>query len=316
MRLTGVATFYHQASASLILQSGSEAILVDTSYAPLSLTPPRQIEVIGVTRLGESSTIVRATEVRVLGEATQPPPVQVSLDELASGAYLYRRVEATGVVRSGVREHDGRITFNLATSTGIFQARASLSNAAAFFPDALTDASVTVRGAAYTIFNASGRPVRLQVFAATTDDITVVGAAAADPFSGPLRSIGSLPPPSDRNLPLRRIRVRGMLRQRSKGDLVIDDGTGTLPIRVDGVLGARVDTEVDAVGFLARESDQVVLADSILRRLRSRPSIRAPPSKPSQHPDPPSQWSSRRSRTSEVCRPPKPRAITRYMSAA
>ena len=77
VRLTGVATFYHQASASL--QSSNRAARLSWSTPGphrLSLTPPRQIEVVGVTRLGKSSTIVRATEVRVLGEATQPRPVQ------------------------------------------------------------------------------------------------------------------------------------------------------------------------------------------------------------------------------------------------
>src|SRR5688500_18257066 len=106
VRLRGIVTYYHAASRTLIVQSGGDGIRVDTGKIQLPLTPGREVDVEGTTGLGEFSVVVLASKLTDLGAAALPAAERITIEGLSSGAYTNRRVEASGVVRSGVRDND------------------------------------------------------------------------------------------------------------------------------------------------------------------------------------------------------------------
>ena len=99
VRLRGIVTYYHAASRALIVQSGSDGILVDTGKIQLAMAPGREVDVEGTTGLGESSVIVLASKLTDLRAAGLPPTERITIEELSSGAYTNRRVEVTFEIR-------------------------------------------------------------------------------------------------------------------------------------------------------------------------------------------------------------------------
>ena len=65
VRLRGIATYYHAPSTSLVLQSDVEGVLVDVSQIEDPTPSGREIEVVGVTGIRDSSVIGVGTAVRI-----------------------------------------------------------------------------------------------------------------------------------------------------------------------------------------------------------------------------------------------------------
>jgi signal transduction histidine kinase/ActR/RegA family two-component response regulator len=179
VRFRGIATYYHAPSKSLVVQAGGDGIFVDTGKTQVPVTPGWEIEVEGSTSSEGFSTIVLATAVTDLKAGALPAVERASLADLASGTYSHRRVEAEGIIRSGIRENDGRVTLNVAAADGVFQAR--INNAPSSLIDQIADARVTIRGVAHTSFTMAGRPVRLEVLVSAVADIDVEHPGPSDP---------------------------------------------------------------------------------------------------------------------------------------
>ena len=113
-------------------------------------------------------------------------PESVSSAQPSSERYLYRRVEAQGIVRSIVRENDGRLTLNVAqggrdpgtiTATA---ARRGRRHAAGFAGQHPRRRPPDLRHA--------GRPVRVEVLRrAGLTDVEITEPPPPDPFKVPIR---------------------------------------------------------------------------------------------------------------------------------
>ena len=224
VRLSGIATYYHAGSQTLIVQVGDDGVFVDTAKTQVRVTPGREIAVEGITGPGDAGSIVIATSVTDLKPGALPPAERVSPAQLSSERFLHRRVEVDGIVRSTVRENDGRLTFNVAQGGLVIQASITVTGAA--IGDAFVDSRVSIRGVAHTTFDMHGRPVRLQVLVPALTDVDVKETPAADPFTVPIRSIDSLVLSAVGTEPEHRVRVQGVLRENADGTSSIDDGTG------------------------------------------------------------------------------------------
>ena len=187
VRLRGIATYYHYASKSLVLQDGSRGVFVDIGQTQVDVTPGREMEVEGITAAGESAPMIIATGLKDLTAGVMPAAERVSIRELSSGEYSYRRVEAQGIVRSGRRENDGRLMLNVATTDGVFQARLTATGAA--LTDAFVDKTVRIRGVADTTFNGRGEAIRLQVLVSSAADIDVVTASPTPATSASAQTV-------------------------------------------------------------------------------------------------------------------------------
>ena len=266
IRLRGIVTYYHAASRTLIVQSGGDGIRIDTGKIQLALSPGREVEIEGTTGLGEFSVIVLASKLTDLTAATLPATERISIEDLSSGAYTNRRVEASGVVRSGVRDNDGRLTLNVATIDGTFQARVN-SRAGAGFSDALIDSRVDVRGVARTTSDIRGRPVRLQILVFDMQDVKVLRAAPADAFSIPVRAIGTVIQAAPGASYPHRVRVQGVMGLQTDGTMLVADATGRMPINIADAAGLRSGERIDVLGFIGPGPTGIVLQDAVFRRI-------------------------------------------------
>ena len=266
VRLRGIVTYYHAASRTLIVQSGGDGLRVDTGTIQLPLSPGREVDIEGTTGLGEFSVIVLASKLTDLGAAALPAPERISIEGLSSGAYTNRRVEASGVVRSGVRDNDGRLTLNVATIDGTFQARVN-SRAGAGFSDALIDSRVDVRGVARTTSDIRGRPVRLQILVFDLQDVKVLRAAPADAFSIPVRAIGTVIQAAPGASYPHRVRVQGVMALQADGTMLVADATGRMPINIADAGGLRSGERIDVLGFIGPGPTGIVLQDAVFRRI-------------------------------------------------
>ena len=106
-------------SASLVLQTGADGILIDASQIRAPIASGREIEVVGVTGIRESSAIVVGTAVKDFRPAQLPAAQRVSIADLQSGTFSYRWVEATGVVRSASVENDLRFMLTVLGAAGL-----------------------------------------------------------------------------------------------------------------------------------------------------------------------------------------------------
>ena len=265
VRLRGVATYYHVPSASLVLQTGADGILIDASQIRTPIVPGREIEIGGVTGIGDSSAIVVGTTLTDLRPAQLPAAARVSIADLRSGTFSYRWIETVGVVRSARLENDRRFTLTVATADGMFQARVNGSGPGA--GDEFIDAKVKLRGVALTTFNMSRQPVRLQVLVQSPEEVSIEEAGAADPFSLPIQSIGAVRAAAQDRRVEHRVHVQGMIGRSLDGTASVTDNTGSMPVRIEELTSVLPEAQVDVSGFLDRRGPEVVLESAVVRSI-------------------------------------------------
>jgi signal transduction histidine kinase/ActR/RegA family two-component response regulator len=176
VRLSGIATYQHAGSKTLIVQAGDDGVFVDTAKIEVTVTPGREVVVEGMTGPGDAGRIVLATAVTDVKPGVLPAHESVTSEQLFSGRYVYRRVEAQGIVRSIVSENDGRLTLNVEQGGRVIQARLTVDSA--ILGDTLLDSRVSIRGVAHPTFDMSGRPVRVEVLVAALTDVAVSDGAS------------------------------------------------------------------------------------------------------------------------------------------
>jgi signal transduction histidine kinase/ActR/RegA family two-component response regulator len=262
VRIQGIVTYYHPQSKSLIVQSGAEGIFVDTGKTQVPVTAGQEIAVEGSTGPGESSVIVIATKVTLVKAGTMPAAERVSVTDLSLKEHAYQRVQAQGIVRSVLRENDGRISLNVTGADGSFLVRA-ISGAVASFNDGLIDSAVIVRGVAHTTFDTRGRAVRRQILVFGPGNIEMQTAGPLDPFSRPVQTIDALLNTVPAQRSVHRVRVQGVVTNQPHGGVLITDSTGAALIAAS--TGAQTGSRVDVLGFFAAPGANVLLEDITLR---------------------------------------------------
>ena len=265
VRLRGIATYYHAPTSTLILQTGADGVLVDASQVQGSIASGREIEVVGITGMGESSAIVVGRTITDVQPAQMPATTRVSIADLRSGTFSYQWVEAAGVVRSARVENDRRFTLMVATADGPFQAR--VNGSATGDGDGFIDSKVRLRGVAVTTFDMRDRPVRLQIFVPSVAEIAIDEAGATDPFSAPIQSIASVISAAGGSRVEHRVRLVGTLVRRPDGTASVTDRTGSMPVSIAEMSSVLPDAEVDVSGFVERTGTEVVLDSAAFRSI-------------------------------------------------
>ncbi len=280
-RLRGVVTYYFPFSATLIVQDSTAGVQIDTSKIEGTFTPGQEVEIEGVTGRGDSSNMVigfSSPTVRegFLDSGKMPDAPQVSIKDLATGEYSYRLVETGGIVRSAQLSPDGQVSLDIATVDGRFKAR--VAQRSSFDYDAFIDSKVKVRGVSRTVFDARGKPIRLQLLVPDRDSIVIEEPSLSDPFSIPARPIGSLLQLDSRETYGHRVRVRGVVtgqpdvssltvREGFSGDLFITDETGGIQVKTLQMASVQPGTYIDVLGFPSVAGSQVILEDALFREV-------------------------------------------------
>jgi signal transduction histidine kinase/DNA-binding response OmpR family regulator len=265
VRIRGVVTYHYVRTNRMIVQDATAGVSIDTSQIQASISPGQEVELEGFTRRGESFSVVASTNITIQAQEQLPEAQVVTLKDLASERYIYRWVEAEGIVRSAVVETDGTLLLDIVTSGGRF--KAYVSEYTQLGVNSLIDSKVRVQGVPNTVFNSKREAIRLHLLVPSLKNVLIEQPGTADPFSIPVQSIDSLAPLAPQGSSAHRVRVQGVVAQQSGSDLFINDATGNLHIHTAQVTFLRPGSRVDVFGFPAVKESEVTLEDAVFQEI-------------------------------------------------
>jgi PAS domain S-box-containing protein len=290
VRFQAVCTYFDIFSRSMVVQRERDAVFVDVPSDGLSaetaraglITAGMEVQVEGVTSVGESSNVVVASSVKALGTGTRPPVERLTLGEKASGPRSYTWVELEGIVRS--TELSNRTTgasnpgqANLVIATLGGEVQASIPSSVISEHTTLIDSRVKVRGAVRTVLDSSGSLVRIQLLVPGKDDVTIVEDGPLDPFSLPVARIADVLKEDTKAAARHRVHAQGVVAELADGGFSLRDETGEVRLVDSGQLLAG--DRIEAVGFPTAAKDGTVLEGTTVREVsRAGASERAPSS--------------------------------------
>ena len=180
VRLHGVVTYYGAQPNDLFVQDDTAGIYVLVSTnASKGLAAGQEIEITGITEVGDYAPIVKASVVRIMGKQPLPIPHRVAINQLFTGLEDSQRIEVSGVVRSATK-FDERHFLNLAMDGQrliVSVENANQTNATELI-DNLIDTMVRVRGVCYSRYNRRGQIRMPWVAVSSLGDIVVESSSA------------------------------------------------------------------------------------------------------------------------------------------
>lgn len=232
-----------------------------------SLRPGMVIEVEGTAGAGNFTPRIQATRVRAAGAQALPTAERVSFDELRSGRFDCRFVEAAGVVRTATIDRElqpPRLILRVATAAGVFHVwvlRFGNDDGSR-----LVDAAVRVRGVCLAWENPRRQLTSVRLLVNESPDIAITRAPNADPFAAPLSSPENLLRYHPEGLNPHRVRLRGVVTWQRAGESIVlqNDRFGAL-VKSEQLLPLRLGDEVEAAGFPALDGYSAALEDSVFR---------------------------------------------------
>jgi len=273
VRLRGVVTF-HNRHKDCFLQSDGEGIFVERQTQSSVLRAGDYVEIEGVTGAGDYAPIVSEVRSTVVGCGDLPLPRKVDFDQLASGDEDCRWVEIQGLVRSASIIPDSHVHVQLASGGG--QVRIYLYDYPLANVPGLVDSVVRVRGAVGGSFNQKRQFVAPLLFAGA-GGVSIVEAAATDPFSLPARPIATLLQFDPGARGARRVKVRGVVTHQQLEDAVfVREGGQGLRVQTSQHISVRPGEVVDALGFPVMGVYSPVLQDAVVRPVNSSGEIPVP----------------------------------------
>jgi signal transduction histidine kinase/FixJ family two-component response regulator len=252
VRLRGICVIRFSGSNSLFLNDGMSGIYAKTKDDTLldpAIHSGSVLEIEGLTDPGEFAPVVDDSKVRIVGERPLPAAPLVPFDRLSAGIEDGQWIAVEGTVRS-VREREDLVVVLLAS--GQFGVEVLLrrddAGRIASLARPLIDARVRVRGAAGVVFNQRRQFVSASLHSPGLDQFEVLEPAPQDPFSLPVKPVGSLfaysPAGSDH-----RVRTQGVVLARRGDDLFVSDGVEGVSVKTEETSQLRPGDRVDIVGF-------------------------------------------------------------------
>ena len=265
--LRGVVTFAAPQAALWFMQDDTAGIYV---YAPdIPLRVGESVEVTGRTGGGGFAPYVYQPKVRALGPGTIPPPVAVSLENLATGTHDSQWVEITGVIRRATEDW-GQLLLEISSGSGRVKARVFRFSPAV--DTSLVDARVRVRGVAGTHYNEKRQLTGFHLFVPSIDDVIVLKPPPGDPFELPVQTGRSLLSYSLPGTSGHRVRLKGVVLLHRPGQwLILRDSTAGIRAQVEKGVSLTAGDEVDVTGFPTRGRYSPVLTDARYRKVTGGP---------------------------------------------
>jgi PAS domain S-box-containing protein len=266
VRVQAVVTYYDPSWGTLFVQDETAGIYVAAAGPRLDLKIGDRIELAGYTAPGDYVPIIVHPRFVPLGRAPLPEATLYSVRELSSGTEDSQWLALEGIVQV-VRANDGHVTLEVAQGGGRFEAvlpgwwgRPA--------PEHLVDARVRLRGACGTIFNQRRQLLGIRLFVPGMEFVETQQLGAVDPFTLPLRSIGSLFQFAADDQPHHRVRIRGALTLHRPGQFAyLQEGDRGILVKTAETTPLRPGDEVEAVGFPMPGAYTPRLVQALLRRV-------------------------------------------------
>jgi hypothetical protein len=279
VRLRAVVTFYNFEPdwRPLFVHDETGGIYVEVVQHPdLGLRAGDVVEIEGQTGPGMFAPVVDKPQIRVVGHVDLPPASPRSIHELLEGAWDSQWVEAEGVVRRVRRSGANFIHLDLGFQGRSF--RAMVRAPGAELPAHLLDARVRVRGACGAFFTQRRQIVGVQLLVPGLSQVTVLERGPSDPFAQPPRPVANLLRFSAVGRDYHRLRVRGVVTQRTGQDgfYLQEGGAGLLVGSNEPVGDLRPGDVVDVVGFPEPGEYSPQLQNSLARRVQAGDPVEPP----------------------------------------
>lgn len=263
--------------AAIYVADASGGVFAHTDLrVPLSAKDGDLVEVTGVTDPGTYSPMVAHAQVRVLGtSAAWPKAMRRTLPQLASGQEDAQWVEVEGLVES-VDALDTHYLLTLDTEYGKLAATAVKWPGVNY--DNLVDSKVLIRGVAGPMLDGKRRMIGSILLTPSSNAVTVLEPAPADPFALPVQTVGELFQYSPWPQTQHRIHLRGRVTLYWPGQTLcfMDEGDG-LCMHIASRTPLRLGELIDVTGFLARDGYEPTLVGAKLRPSQDRVPVSATP---------------------------------------
>ncbi len=262
VELSGVVTWSRPDVPFLFLHDSSGGIRIQRTEGQIRFVEPgRHIVVRGTTALGPFAPVVIAESVRKIGDLPLPPADSVSLEHALTGACEAQWVELRGYVREIQREDDWHVLV-LTTPAGDFSA---LLPASEELP-VLAGAVVRARGICTADTDRQRRLRAVRLWLRAPEDIQIEEMPPHDLFALPSQSLAELGRFGAPQISDHRVRLSGTVLAQLKGRWIqIQDADATLRILTRETAPVAPGQRVDAVGFLNRRGNRMVLREAVYR---------------------------------------------------
>ena len=251
--LRAVVTYYDPRidprRGALFVSDETGSIFVAVPARPiLPIHAGTLIEIRGVTAAGDFAPIVDHPQIRILGESRLPEnPPRASFGQMLTGKEDGQWVEVEGVVHS-VRENGMDVTLDLALSDGRVSATSLIEPGQDY--NRLIDAKMTLRANVAPFFNARGQLAGAHLFFPSMAQVRIEEPAPPDPFTLPVRNIGTLLRFEPNIAFRRRVHLRGRVTLQWPGQsLCIQDATQGLCAQTAQTTQLAAGDLVDVAGF-------------------------------------------------------------------
>ena len=266
--LQGVVTWSNANSPLFFIQdsSGGVCIMRDKSESMVR-SPGRNVEVHGVTGMGQFAPVVKATRFDRIGDLVLPVARQTSLEHALTGVEEAQWVEMRGYLRQ-IRRQDGWNQLELATASGDFIA---ILPATVDVSD-MIGAVVRIHGVCTASATEQRKLTGIKLWVPAMEYVQVEEPAPRDPFDVPPRSLASLGQFGGVQTFSHRLKVSGTVVHHSPGHRIdIQEAGDSLQILSRGTEPLAPGDRVDAVGFLGRQGGRVVLREAVYRKMGGGP---------------------------------------------
>ncbi|MGA2186763.1 MAG: response regulator [Bryobacteraceae bacterium] len=271
--------YYNPDIGNLFIRDSSGSVYVDMRGQPrLSLRAGDLLEIAGISGAGGFAPLVSRPVIRLTGHQPLPRAPRVSIDHLLTGVADTIWVEVQGIVRSVVESDHltayvdqgasgkGNILVTIATGAGRLDVITMESGGIDYHN--LVDSDVVVRGVCGPRFNKKGQLIGVHLFTPSLTEVRVVTQGPKDPFSLPIREVGTVMQYAPDAVPGHRIRVRGVVTSHWGGRWIsiMDHGHGMVLQSPDASRFAIGDL-IDVAGFPGISGYTATLEDVECRRI-------------------------------------------------
>jgi diguanylate cyclase (GGDEF)-like protein len=256
----------------LFMHDATGGIFVEFSQkTDIKLQNGDLVDVSGVSGPGDFAPVVDQPRVRVIGRSHLPEHAQkVTFSQLVSGSLDGQWVEIEGVVHAAhFTAHN--VTLDLATNGGPLRATTLREPGTDY--EALVDSRIAIRGDVAPVFNWKMQMVGGQLVFPSVGEITVVKAAAGDPFLLPAVPLSQLTRYSPTMGIPHRVHVQGRVILQWPGrKLCIRQESSTLCMDTTQTDRVSEGSRIDAIGFPA-SSDYKETLENATYHLAGDPSF-------------------------------------------
>jgi diguanylate cyclase (GGDEF)-like protein len=267
-------TFYdptpeHPEHPTLVITDPTATIFVTTLAIPFPVKAGTVLDITGKTDPGEFAPVIVQPTLRFVSQGPLPAQApRATLNQLLKGSDDPAWVEMEGVVE-GVEIAGNNATLKLGLADG--EIAATTVSEPGFDYAALVDALVSIHGVAGSIFNQHGQLSGYQLFFSSMASVTVERPAPPDPFTLPVREIGSLMTYAPGKIFNYRTHIRGAVTLFWAGRMLcVHDSSGSLCANTSQTTPVAPEDMVDVAGFAGIGQIAPILSEAVYRALPAR----------------------------------------------